>query len=161
MWVLVVFFFFVRVCVCVCARVLCWFAGFVCACMFVWVLICVFVCRFVCLLVSQFVMFCCLSCWSLYVVALVFRCGAPGFILIWTLCTAGFNAWIEYPKGPCTQIVYTLASMYLYRDYFKANAYTISAHGPLGIGKSFRRGSRRSVAGFLGSRVAALSSANP
>ena len=25
-----------------------------------------------------------------------------------------------YPKGPCTQIVYTLAPKYLYRDYFEA-----------------------------------------
>ena len=39
-----------------------------------------------------------------------------------------------YPKGPCTQIVYTLAPMYLYREYFKANVYTIQVHGPLGIG---------------------------
>ena len=38
-----------------------------------------------------------------------------------------------YPKGPCTQIVYTLGPMYLYREYFKANVYTISVHGPLGL----------------------------
>ena len=36
-------------------------------------------------------------------------------------------------KGPCTQIVYTLDPMYLYRDYFKANVYTIWVHGPLGV----------------------------
>ena len=36
------------------------------------------------------------------------------------------------PKGPCTQIVYTLGSMYLHRDYFKANVYTIWVHGPSG-----------------------------
>ena len=30
-----------------------------------------------------------------------------------------------YPKGPCTQILYTLAPMYLYRDYFKANVYAV------------------------------------
>ena len=36
------------------------------------------------------------------------------------------------PKGPCAHIVYTLAPMYLYRDYFKANVYTIRVHGPLG-----------------------------
>ena len=29
------------------------------------------------------------------------------------------------PKGPCTQIVYTLGPMYPYRDYFKANVYAI------------------------------------
>ena len=36
------------------------------------------------------------------------------------------------PKGPCTQIVYTLALKYLYRDYIKAKVYAIWAHGPLG-----------------------------
>ena len=36
------------------------------------------------------------------------------------------------PKGPCTQIVYTLAPKYLYRDYFKAKLCTIRVHGPLG-----------------------------
>ena len=34
------------------------------------------------------------------------------------------------PKGPCTQIVYTSAPMYLNRDYFKAKVYTIWVHGP-------------------------------
>ena len=29
------------------------------------------------------------------------------------------------PKGPCTQIVYTLAPMYLYMEYLKVNVYTI------------------------------------
>ena len=36
------------------------------------------------------------------------------------------------PKGPCTQIVYTLAPKYLNRGYFKAKVYTIWVHGPLG-----------------------------
>ena len=36
------------------------------------------------------------------------------------------------PKGPCTQIVYTLGPMYLYREYFKAKVYPIWVHGPLG-----------------------------
>ena len=36
-------------------------------------------------------------------------------------------------KGPCTQIVYTLAPMYLYREYFKANVYTIWVHRPSGV----------------------------
>ena len=33
--------------------------------------------------------------------------------------------WHPNPKGPCTQIVYTLGPMYLHREYFKANVYTI------------------------------------
>ena len=37
------------------------------------------------------------------------------------------------PMGPCTQIVYTLAPKYLYRDYIKANVSTIWVHGPLGV----------------------------
>ena len=36
-------------------------------------------------------------------------------------------------KGPCAQIVYTSAPKYLYRDYLKANVYTIGAHGILGM----------------------------
>ena len=39
---------------------------------------------------------------------------------------------LKHPKGPCTQIVYTLAPKYLYRDYLSANVYTIWVHGPLG-----------------------------
>ena len=39
-------------------------------------------------------------------------------------CGVGGSS-LHYPKGPCTQIVHTLAPMYLYRDYFKANVYTI------------------------------------
>ena len=35
--------------------------------------------------------------------------------------------------GPCAQMVYTLAPKYLYRDYIKANVYTIWVHGPLGV----------------------------
>ena len=45
----------------------------------------------------------------------------------------GFTFKDKYPKGPCTQIVYTLALKYLYRDYIKANVYTIWVHGPLGV----------------------------
>ena len=45
----------------------------------------------------------------------------------------GFPRHHRAPKGPCTQIVYTLAPKYLYRDYFKANVYTNWAHGPLGF----------------------------
>ena len=52
---------------------------------------------------------------------------------------------LDIPKGPCAQIVcvytytyiyiyiyYTLGPMYLYGEYFKANLYTIWAHGLLG-----------------------------
>ena len=39
---------------------------------------------------------------------------------------------LSFPKGPCAQRVYTLALTYLYRDYSKAEVYTIWAHGPLG-----------------------------
>ena len=42
------------------------------------------------------------------------------------------------PKGLCTQIVYTLAPTYLYRDYIKAKVYTIWVHGPLGCGRGLR-----------------------
>ena len=35
-------------------------------------------------------------------------------------------------KGPCTQIVFTLGPMYLYREYFQANVYTIWVHGLIG-----------------------------
>ena len=40
-----------------------------------------------------------------------------------------------YPKGPCAQIVNTLAPKYLCRDYFKSNVYTIWPHGPI-LGES-------------------------
>ena len=33
-------------------------------------------------------------------------------------------------KGPCTQIVYTLAPKYLHGDCFKGKIYTIWVHGP-------------------------------
>ena len=36
-------------------------------------------------------------------------------------------------KGPCTQIVYTLALKYLYRDYTEAKVYDIWVHGPSGF----------------------------
>ena len=35
------------------------------------------------------------------------------------------------PKGPCTQIAYTLAPKYPYRDYFKAKVKTIWVPGTL------------------------------
>ena len=37
-----------------------------------------------------------------------------------------------FRKSPRTQIVYTLAPKYLYRDYFGAKIYTVWAHRPLG-----------------------------
>ena len=41
----------------------------------------------------------------------------------------------SFPKCPCTQIVYTLAPMYVYlhRDYVKANVCTIWDMDPLGF----------------------------
>ena len=39
---------------------------------------------------------------------------------------------LTIPKGPCTQIVYSLGPMYLHKEYFKAKVYTIWIHGPLG-----------------------------
>ena len=35
-----------------------------------------------------------------------------------------------HPKGPCAQIVYTLAPKHLHRDDLKAKAYAIWIHGP-------------------------------
>ena len=51
--------------------------------------------------------------------------------LLGTTWTVPLN--IPYPKGPCIQIVDALAPKYLYRDYFKAEVYTIGGHGPLGL----------------------------
>ena len=42
----------------------------------------------------------------------------------------GFRVWGL--RVICTQIVYTLAPKYLYRDYFKAKIYTTWVYGPLG-----------------------------
>ena len=39
-----------------------------------------------------------------------------------------------YPKGPCTQIVYTLALKYSLYRYIGPKVYTIWVHGPLGYG---------------------------
>ena len=36
------------------------------------------------------------------------------------------------PKGPCTEIVDILGSMYLNTEYFKIKVYAIWVHGPLG-----------------------------
>ena len=41
------------------------------------------------------------------------------------------DKYTDTPKGPCAQIVYSLAPTYLYRDYFQANLCTIWVHGPL------------------------------
>ena len=51
-----------------------------------------------------------------------------------------------YPKGPCSQIVYTLALKYtsLYR-YFGAKLYAIWVHGPLGLGSRGQDGLRLSI----------------
>ena len=50
----------------------------------------------------------------------------------WRLAAACSFEACAYPLGPCTQVVYTLAPKYLYRDYFKAKAQTIWVRGPLG-----------------------------
>ena len=42
--------------------------------------------------------------------------------------------YIDYPKGPCTQIAYALDPKYLYRDCCKAKVYTIWVPGPLRTG---------------------------
>ena len=47
---------------------------------------------------------------------------------------SGFR--VYYPKGPCTQIVYTLAPKHLYRDYFKAKVYLFGCMDPWGEGAS-------------------------
>ena len=38
------------------------------------------------------------------------------------------------PKGPCAQILYTLALMKSLYRYFRASVYSIWVHGPLGVG---------------------------
>ena len=57
---------------------------------------------------------------------------SPGFFrsgsgdLVVTIMISTLNEFSLYiPEGPCTHVVYTLAPMYLNRDYFKANVYTI------------------------------------
>ena len=50
-----------------------------------------------------------------------------------------------YPKGSCTQIVYTLAPKCLYRDDFGAKVSTIGVHGPLRL--VFRRVSYMTLLG--------------
>ena len=51
-------------------------------------------------------------------------CGLLGFCGASQGLLCGFQG-SNYPKGPCTQIVYTLRPMYPCRDYFKANVYTV------------------------------------
>ena len=52
----------------------------------------------------------------------------------------------SFPQGPCTHIVYASAPKCLYRKYFKAKVYTISAHGPSGF-----PGSHKGAMGLWGS----------
>ena len=40
---------------------------------------------------------------------------------------------IQFPKGPCAQVVYTLAPKYLKREYFMAKVYASWVHGTLEI----------------------------
>ena len=44
---------------------------------------------------------------------------------------------VLFPKGPCTQIVYTLALKESLYRYIGAKLYTIWVHGPLGFGCSY------------------------
>ena len=54
--------------------------------------------------------------------------GVPGSrVLRLRVCGTG-------PKGPCTQIVYTLALKYSLSRYIGPKVYTIWVHGPLGWG---------------------------
>ena len=41
--------------------------------------------------------------------------------------------YLQFPKGPCTQIVYTLALKYSLYRYTGPQVYTVWVHGPLGI----------------------------
>ena len=43
---------------------------------------------------------------------------------------ARMRFWLKFPKGPCTQIVYTLAPKYFYRDHFKAKVYLFGHMDP-------------------------------
>ena len=47
----------------------------------------------------------------------------------------GPGTMLRNPKGPCTQIVDTLALMSSLYTYFGAKVYTIWVHGPLGKDK--------------------------
>ena len=49
------------------------------------------------------------------------------------------------PESPSTQIMYTLAPKYLYRDHFKAKVYTIWVPGPLGESAVDYRGTLHTV----------------
>ena len=40
---------------------------------------------------------------------------------------------VPFPKGPCTQIVYTLVLKYSLYRYIGPKVYTIWVHGPLGF----------------------------
>ena len=46
----------------------------------------------------------------------------------------GFRIFRVYPKGPCAQIVYTLALKYFLYGYLGPKVYTLWVHGPLGLG---------------------------
>ena len=46
-----------------------------------------------------------------------------------------------YPKGPCTQIVYTLALKYSLYRYVGTKVYSIWVHGPLGLSPGIFNGS--------------------
>ena len=62
---------------------------------------------------------------------------------------------LDYPRGPCTQIVYTSAPIHPNSNFFKAKVYTSWAHGPLGLFSETPAGRE---ARLLGSRGAVGSS---
>ena len=58
----------------------------------------------------------------------VLRTAAFGIkVRFFLVCTPRFALRLQgvCPKGPCAQLVYTLAPKYPYRDYFKASVYSI------------------------------------
>ena len=55
----------------------------------------------------------------------------PGFLLHYDQDMKGSGCTVAYyPKGPCSQIVYTLGPKYLYGDYFKAKVYLFGYMDP-------------------------------
>ena len=58
--------------------------------------------------------------------------GLDGFLLGSFGIRSGFRAFLlgdgSFPKGPCTQTVYSLGPMYLCREYCIAKVYTIWKH---------------------------------
>ena len=106
----------------------------VCMCGCVCVCFCLFVCRDALRNQEVLLRFVVLTALRDRVTALqmaFFRTLGAGHCL--RICRVSHLPSNHYPKSPCTQIVYTLAPKYLYKDYFKAKVYTIWVHGPVGL----------------------------